>query len=125
MTGIKKSLASITLLLVALPTHVVLAASSVQELIFDITKFIGKVLLPFLFSLALLFFLVNIARYFILKSAETSEREKARVYALYSIGAFVIILSIWGIVNLFTSAFDIDNAPPLCPDYNPDCTNTY
>jgi hypothetical protein len=90
---------------------------TVQGYIVSILQFINFVLLPFLFSIALLFFLVNIARYFIIKGDDEGAREKARTLALYGIGAFVVLVSMWGIVNMFVNGLDIDDGRSRCPDY--------
>lgn len=79
--------------------------------------FINYTLLPFLFALALLFFLVNVVRYFIYGSGEAEGRAQARRLALYGIAAFVILVSIWGIVHIFTSALGIGGDRAVCPDY--------
>lgn len=99
---------------------------SVQGYIALILQFINYVLLPLLFSIALLFFLINVARYFILKGANESDREKARVLALYGIGAFVILVSFWGIVNMFVNGLRIADTEARCPDYLGDwCENQW
>lgn len=98
----------------------------VQEYLVLFLLFINNLLLPLLFSIALLFFLINIARYFIFKGASDSDREKARKYALYGIGAFVILVSLWGVVNMFVYGLDIDSDEALCPDYLGDwCYSKY
>ena len=84
--------------------------------IIRIGYFINYVLLPLLFGIALLVFLYNIVRYFI-NSANVEEREKASRAAIYGIAAFVFLVSIWGIVNLFVSGRGFDQQEALCPDY--------
>jgi hypothetical protein len=90
---------------------------TVQGYLVLITNFIGDTLLPLLFAIALLFFLVNVARYFIVGGNDSESQEKAKTLALYGIGAFVFLVSIWGIVNMFVSAFEIDDTEANCPDY--------
>jgi succinate dehydrogenase/fumarate reductase cytochrome b subunit len=79
--------------------------------------FINNVILPLLFSVALLFFLVNATRYFVLKSGESEGRETARRLALYAIGAFVFLVSLWGIVNMIVYGLGFDENQAPCPDY--------
>lgn len=90
---------------------------SLQGYLIAILRFINIVLIPFLFSIALLFFLVNAARYFIIKGDDDGERAKAKSLALYGIGAFVILVSFWGIINMFVSGLGFDEDAPICPDY--------
>jgi hypothetical protein len=94
---------------------------SVQGYLVSILLFINRVLLPFIFGIALLFFLVNTARYFIIGAADEENQQKAKLLALYGIGAFVFLVSIWGIVNMFTSSLNIDRENALCPDYVSNC----
>jgi len=90
---------------------------SVQGYILLILQFINWTLIPLLFSIALLFFLINAARYFILEGDSDGGREKAKTLALYGIGAFVFLVSIWGIVNMLVFGLGIGNDEAMCPDY--------
>lgn len=90
---------------------------SIQEFIVRLTLFISNTLLPFLFGLALLFFLYNAFRLFILKSSDTVAQESAKRFALYSIAAFVFLVSIWGIVNLFVNGLGLSGDYDVVPDY--------
>ena len=81
------------------------------------TSFFDSVVIPFLFALAVLFFFVNVTRYFVIQSDEVEARETARTYALYAVIAMVIITSIWGIIEIIASSLGIDGSPALCPDY--------
>lgn len=90
---------------------------SIQDFLIDIGLFINYSIIPFLFALALLFFLFNVIRYFILKGDAEDGRNEAKRLALYGIGAFVLLVSIWGLVNLIASSVGIDDGRSLCPDY--------
>ena len=79
--------------------------------------FINEILIPFLFGVALLVFLVNVFRFFILGADNQEGRDKAQRLALYGILAFVFMVSIWGIVNLIVSGLGFNNGSPLTPDY--------
>jgi len=83
----------------------------------SIVLFINYVLLPFIFALAFLFFIWNAFRYFILGANSEEGREKAGRLALYSILAFVLMVSIWGIVNMLVNGFGIDRDNSIIPDY--------
>jgi hypothetical protein len=107
----------------AFAQEVTAGKDSIQGYLLLIMEFINDVVLPLLFSIALLFFLVNAARYFIIEGSDSASREKARTLALYGIGAFVFLVSIWGIVNMFVGGFGLRNQI-ICPDYleeNNDC----
>ena len=59
----------------------------------------NDVLVPFVFVIAFIIFIVGVARYFIWAGAE-EEKEKAKSLMLWGILGFVLMVSIWGIVNL-------------------------
>ena len=93
-------------------------AQSIQAYSLDIVDFINDAVIPVLFGIALLAFIFNVIRYFIFGATDSSVKSNARSYALYSIGAFVILVSIWGIVNLLVVGFlgsTQTDAP--CPDF--------
>lgn len=90
---------------------------SLQEFIISLMTFINNVLLPFLFGLALLFFVWNAFRFFILGSSEQASRDKAKQLALYSIAAFVFLVSVWGIVNLLVNGLGLSGDESIVPDY--------
>lgn len=90
---------------------------SLQELIIGTTIFIDNVLLPLFFGIALLFFVWNAVKFFIIGAGETDAKENAKRLALYGIGAFVILVSLWGIVNLLVSGLGWGNSSAVTPDY--------
>ena len=111
------SMALVVLILANTASAQAVSAYSVQGYLTAILQFINAVLIPFLFSIALLFFLVNAARYFIIKGDDDGERAKARSLALYGIGAFVILVSFWGLINMFVYGLGFDDDRAICPDY--------
>lgn len=106
-------------LLLCAPTLVRAADSpaSVQEFGLYLIVFLNRIFIPFLFALALLFFIYFIVRYFIIDINNYDGKEKARQYALYSIAAFVLMVSLWGVVNLFVDGIGFNRTDPVCPDY--------
>ncbi len=91
---------------------------SIQGILTGSIVFINSTVVPLLFALAFLFFLVNITRYFIIGGGNEEGRKKARLLALWGIIAFVVMVSIWGIVSLFLSTFGSygKRTAPICPD---------
>lgn len=90
---------------------------TLQEYIVGTTSFIGDVLLPLLFSFALLFFVWNAFKYFIYGAGDKDAQESARRLALYGIAAFVVLVSIWGIVNLLINGLGLNDDSYVIPDY--------
>ena len=92
-------------------------ARNLQTFIENILIFINGTLVPFILAVAFVFFLWKITQYFIFKGGDEKEHEKARSSALWGIATFVIILSLWGIVNLLADGFDLVHINPITPDY--------
>jgi hypothetical protein len=71
--------------------------SSVDHLV----SFANTSIIPLLFALAFIFFLIGLLRFFFFPSEEN--REKGRQFAFWGIVGFVVLFSIWGIVSLLVS----------------------
>lgn len=97
------------------------AQGDVQGLLINLLSFLNGSVVPALFALAFLFFLYNALRYFIVGAADEEARKKARRLASYGIVAFVLMVSIWGIVNLLVGGLGFNNSSAVCPDAIPDC----
>lgn len=90
---------------------------SLQNFIINILDFINDTLIPFILAVAFIIFLWNIVRYFIIGGSNEKEHDNAKTLALYGILAFVIILSLWGIVNLLVDGIGLGAGIPVVPDY--------
>ncbi len=88
---------------------------AVDTFFIRISGFIGGVLIPLVFSLALLFFVYGMFRYFIQGGANEEERTKGKSMILWSIIGFVLMVSIWGIVNLLAGGLFGNTQPPILP----------
>jgi len=75
-------------------------------------------IIPLLITIAVLFFVVNVVRYFIVESDDTESRAVARDFGMYGILALVFIVAFWGIVNFFVVSlgFVEDDCYPI-PDW--------
>ncbi|MEZ4200646.1 MAG: pilin [Candidatus Paceibacterota bacterium] len=82
-----------------------------------ITTFINDILIPLIFALALLMFIWGMFRFFIAGGHDEDAREKGKNLMLYAVVGFVLMVSIFGIVNLianglgFSKQQDINNIP--------------
>lgn len=81
----------------------------------NIGTFINNVLVPLVFALALLLFLWGMFKYFILGGGNDSEREAGKQLIVWAVIGFVMMVSIWGIVNLVAGGLFPDQAPPKMP----------
>lgn len=76
----------------------------------EISTFIGKIstfingtLIPLIFGIALLVFLWGIFKYFILGGGDDGKREEGKQLMLYAIIGFVVMVSVFGIVNMIAN----------------------
>ena len=91
---------------------------SLQLLLVGIGGFMNEVLVPFILGIAFLIFIVNAIRFFVIDGSNTEGHENARNLALYGVGAFVLILSLWGMVNLLANGIGLNESDP-CIDGTP------
>lgn len=106
------------LLIVTLAVTPTLAhAQGLEEFFENLTLFVGNVLIPFLFGIAFLFFIINAVRFFVLESSNEDGREKARKLITYSIVAFVFLVIFWGIINLLSTSLGLDGCEAPMNDY--------
>lgn len=80
----------------------------------SIISLINTVFVPLLFAIAFLYFVYGVYRYFILGASNETDRETGRQVVLWSIIGFAVIFSVWGLVNVLVTTFNIPtggNAP--------------
>lgn len=90
---------------------------NIQTFFININEFLNTTIVPFLLSVAFLVFIWNVTRYFIIGGSNSDAQEKARSLALWGIIAFVVIISLWGMVNLLVAGFGLGNRGAVIPDY--------
>ena len=78
---------------------------------------INNILVPVLFAVAFIVFIFGAFQAFILKGGENAA-EKGKNLMLYGIIGFVVMLSVWGLVNLVVNTFPTNNALPNTPKAN-------
>lgn len=65
-----------------------------------ITTFINNTLIPLIFGIALLVFIWGMFRFFVYGGHNEEEKEKGKSLMVWATVGFVLMVSIWGIVNL-------------------------
>ncbi len=93
----------------------------IKTFITNIINFTNSVLVPSIFALAFLVFLWGMFKTFILGGSDEEKQKEGKMLMMYSIAGFVLMVSLWGIVNLIASSFgfsttqgsSINNMPVL------------
>lgn len=80
---------------------------------------INNVAVPLLFAIAFIVFLYGIARAYIFSSGEPEEVQKGHKLILWGLIAFVVMISVWGLVNVVANTFGLGGyyAPDLPRSY--------
>ena len=89
----------------------------IQGILSALVSFIGTTLVYFLMGIAFFVFMWNMFRYFIMEGTSDEGRQKAKSLAIWGILGFVIIASLWGIVNFVRDNFGIGDGNQITPDY--------
>jgi Type IV secretion system pilin len=106
------------ILVIAIGIGMAAGSNGLQNIIPALLGFIDSYLIPFLLSIAFLIFVWNAIKYFVIEGDSEDGRKNAKNLALYSIAAFVFIISFWSIVNILTSGIGFDNCNnDITPDY--------
>lgn len=91
------------------------AQQSIQNLASFIVTTINNYLIPVLFALMLITFIWGVYQYFIAGGANAEKQKQGRQFVMWSIVGFVVVFSLWGIVNLVSSSLPLDNNQPAIP----------
>jgi uncharacterized membrane protein len=97
----------------------------------EITTFVGKIstfinstLIPLVFGIALLMFIWGVFKTLILGGSDAEKREEGQQLMMWAIIGFVVMVSVWGIVNMianglgFSSNDSIQNIPNVPTNNN-------
>ncbi len=83
---------------------------------------INQSIIPFIFVLATLVFLIGVLR-FVANGADEEARKKGKDFMIWGIIAMAVMVSIWGLVRLITGSLHLDNDSeiriPESPTYMP------
>ena len=86
--------------------------NAVAGFVRNLVNFMNGVLVPALFALAFLMFIWGMFKFFILGGHDTEKQEEGKSLMLYAIAGFVVMISLWGIVNLIANGFGFDGQGP-------------
>jgi hypothetical protein len=83
--------------------------SEIDGFLDNIVSFMNGTLVPFIFALAFLVFLWGMFKTFILGGSDPDKQEEGKQLMMYAIAGFVVMVSLWGIVNLVAKGFGFQN----------------
>lgn len=95
------------------------ATNTVSSDISAFLNFINGYLVPLIFAVAFLLFLWGVFRYFIAGGDSDENRKEGRQFILYAIIGFVLMVCVWGIVNLIQDSIGLGSqSEPRLPTIN-------
>ncbi len=68
---------------------------------------INTILVPVLFALAFIVFLFGVARKYIFSNGDSGKVAEGHRLILWGLIGFVVMLSLWGLVNIVTNTFGL------------------
>ncbi|HVW83002.1 MAG TPA: pilin [Candidatus Paceibacterota bacterium] len=88
--------------------------SELQQYTGSLTSFVNTALVPVLVAIAFIMFLWGVANAYILHPGDEERRKSGHQFILWGIIGFVVIFSVWGLVNLVSDALGLSGAaaPP-------------
>ena len=89
---------------------------SLQGLIAGTLGFLDAVIIPVILGIAFLMIVWNVLRFFVIGADNEESQQNAKNLALYSVLAFVLILSFWGIVAILTNGIGLPSSDVPCED---------
>ncbi len=89
------------------------------DLVTGLIKFMNGTLIPAIFALAFLVFIWGMFKAFILGGSDEEKQGEGKQLILYAVIGFVVMISLWGIVNLFAKSLNLDNEPITPPTFKP------
>ncbi len=94
-------------------------ANPISRFLLGVIQFINTILVPLLFAVAFIVFLWGIFQAFILGGADEEKRKEGKQFIVWGLVGFFVMVSVWGIVNLFVNSFGFasQTAPPI-PKFN-------
>ena len=113
----KKFILSAYSLAILTPMLALAQFGEIDDFLGDISSFVNDILIPLLFAIALLMFLYGVFKFFIIGKDKEETKSEGRSYMIWSIAGFVVMVSVFGIVNLiagglgFSDDEEIRNIP--------------
>jgi len=96
-------------------------ATALCSIASNILYLINNVLVPVLFAIAFIVFLYGIASSYIFSRGDEEAVKKGHKFLLWGIIGFVVMISIWGLVNVVANTFGLGGvyAPPTPSSISP------
>ncbi len=85
-----------------------------------LTNLMNDVLIPAIFALGFLVFVWGMYKTFILGGSDEEKQGEGRQLMMYAVIGFVVMISLWGIVNLIAGSLELDDKQITPPTFKID-----
>ncbi len=85
----------------------------------NVLSFINTYLVPGIFAIAFLVFIWGIFKYFIFGGANEADQEQGKQLMIYGIIGFVLMVSVWGIVEVVSKALNFNKGEAITTPKGP------
>lgn len=91
--------------------------TGVEYIAFKIIGLINGVAVPLLFAISFILFLYGVAKAYIFSSGDESEVKKGHHAILWGIIGFVVMVSVWGLVNIVSNTLGLQGPGSMMQMY--------
>jgi hypothetical protein len=89
--------------------------TSLQSLASFVINLINNVATPLVFAVSFIVFIWGVFTYFIAGGHDPLKQKTGRLFMIYGIVGFALMVSVWGLVHILTGTISTDNAQPSFP----------
>ena len=85
--------------------------NSLQDVAALVIAIINNILVPLVFAIAFIVFIIGVFRFFIGSNGE-ADKTKAKSLMIWGIAGFFVMVSVWGLVRILTGTVGLNNSTP-------------
>jgi hypothetical protein len=86
---------------------------NLTEIIKYATCFMTQSIVPLIFSVALVVFLIGVVRF--IQATGSAEREEGRQFMIWGVVALAVMFGVWGLVKILGATFGVQHVVPQLP----------
>jgi hypothetical protein len=83
------------------------------------TCIINNSIIPLIFAVAVVMLIWGMVKFFIINSDEEAKRAQGKQYMIWGIIALAVMLSVWGLVGILQSTFNLKTGSSVLPQIQP------
>lgn len=88
-----------------------------KDFIDGLTSFMNDALIPAIFALGFIVFIWGMYKTFILGGSDEEKQGEGRQLMMYAVIGFVVMISLWGIVNLIANSLKLNDKQITPPTF--------